>query len=264
VQDADFSDVAEPADTHVLSPLATGLGRALEAARGQGRELFGFAEHEVRTSWLGTSAGVRRRHVQPSGAVDLTGKSHDRSRSTYVSQATRDFSDVDIAAMDDQVRTRLGWQGRTVELGAGRYDTVLPATAVADLMVYLYWSSDGRTAHEGRSAASSAGGADAATACAAATRSGRSAAWTPRRDTAPVHTPRAVCSAVTTATVRPVPTPFVVRVLQAHRRFVEWSSVTTTEVPAWPVPAAASSSPRSTRSLLLTISPLIGRPPQRC
>jgi predicted Zn-dependent protease len=39
-----------------------------------------------------------------------------------------------------------------VQLPAGRYDTVLPPSAVADLMIYLAWSMDGRPAHEGRSA----------------------------------------------------------------------------------------------------------------
>lgn len=157
-QDQDFAAPAAAGGPEVLAPFAAGLGDALEAARREGRELFGYAEHVVGTSWLGTTAGVRRRHVQPRGAVDVTGKSHDRTRSTYVSQATRDFSDVDITALDAQVRTRLGWQARTLELEAGRYDTVLPATAVADLMVYLYWSSDARTAHEGRSAFSRRGG----------------------------------------------------------------------------------------------------------
>jgi len=156
--DADFGDAGVVGGPEVFGSLAAGLGPALREAREQGRELFGYAEHVIRTSWLGTSAGVRRRHVQPSGAVDLTGKSHDRTRSTYVSQATRDFSDVDIRALDDQVRTRLGWQARIVDVGAGRHDTVLPPTAVADLMVYLYWSSDARSAHEGRSVFSRRGG----------------------------------------------------------------------------------------------------------
>ena len=157
-QDARFADAAEVAGADGLARFARGLGQALEAARSEGRELFGFAEQNVTTTWLGTSAGVRRRHVQPTGAVDLTGKSHDRSRSTYVSRATRDIADVDVAAMDEHVRTRLQWQARTVELGPGRYDAVLPATAVADLMIYLYLSSDARSAHEGRSAFSRRGG----------------------------------------------------------------------------------------------------------
>jgi len=156
--DSDWADPADATGPAVLAGLAAGLGDAFGAARGDSSELFGYAEHGVRTTWLGTSAGVRRRHTQPSGTLELTGKSHQRSRSTYACQATRDFTDVDVLAMADGVRTRLGWQERRVDIDPGRYDVVLPPTTVADLMVYLYWSSDARSAHEGRSVFSRRGG----------------------------------------------------------------------------------------------------------
>ena len=151
----------QPADVTgpgVLEGLAAGLGDAFRAARSEGSELFGYAEHALRTTWLGTSVGVRRRHTQPAGIVELTGKSHQRTRSTYACQATRDFTDVDVLATAEQVRTRLGWQARRVDVDPGRYDVVLPPTTVADLMVYLYWSGDARSAHEGRSVFSKLGG----------------------------------------------------------------------------------------------------------
>ncbi|MFC5999467.1 metallopeptidase TldD-related protein [Quadrisphaera sp. GCM10027208] len=154
----DWMEPAPATGPDVLAGFAEGLGEALARARGQGRELFGFAEHGVRTTWLGTTAGTRRRHVQPQGTVELTGKSHDRARSTYVGRATRDFTDVDAAALDAEIEQRLAWQARRVDVPAGRYDTVLPPTAVADLMVYAYWSSDARSAHEGRSVFSRRGG----------------------------------------------------------------------------------------------------------
>ncbi len=156
--DPGFAASGEDTGPQVLAPFAEGLGPALEAARAADRELFGFAEHTVSTTWLGTSAGTRRRHVQPTGTVELTGKSHQRSRSTYVCQATRDFTDVDITSLDAEITTRLGWQAKRIELEPGRYDTVLPPTSVADLMIYLYWSSDARSAHEGRSVFSRKGG----------------------------------------------------------------------------------------------------------
>ena len=155
---ADFD--AEPAVTtsSVFAAFAPALGGALERARSEGRELFGFAEHDLATTYLGTSAGVRLRHDQPSGKAEITGKSHARSRSTYVGQATRDFADVDVAAMEAEVVRRLGWAARPVELKPGRYDTVLPPTAVADLMIYLYWSSSAREAFDGRTVFSRPGG----------------------------------------------------------------------------------------------------------
>lgn len=155
---ADWSAAAETTGPAILQGLAAGLGEAFGTSRGDGSELFGYAEHSVSTTWLGTSAGVRLRHTQPSGTVELTGKSHQRLRSTYACQATRDFSDVDVLAMAEQVRTRLAWQARRVDADPGRYDVVLPPTTVADLMVYLYLSADARSAQEGRSVFSRRGG----------------------------------------------------------------------------------------------------------
>ena len=158
-EDADFTTAAEHTGPQVLQGVAGGLGEALQQARSADRELFGFAEHMVRTTWLGTSAGARRRHVQPKGTLEMTGKSHQRSRSTYDCQYTRDFSDVDVLAMDAGLTQRLEWQGRRVDLAPGRYDTVLPAGSVADLLIYLYFVSDARSAYEGRTVFSTKGSA---------------------------------------------------------------------------------------------------------
>ncbi len=150
----------EPAVTSsaVFGAFAPALGAAFERARGEGRELFGFAEHDVSTTYLTSSAGLRLRHVQPSGRAEVTGKSHRRSRSSFVGQSTVDFTDVDVERLEAEVIRRLGWAAKTIDLGPGRYDTVLPPTAVADLMIYLYWSSSAREAHDGRTVFSKAGG----------------------------------------------------------------------------------------------------------
>ena len=52
--------------------------------------------------------------------------------------------------MLDELSTRLGWARRTVELPAGRYETIMPPSTVADMMIYLSWTMDGRGAQEGR------------------------------------------------------------------------------------------------------------------
>ena len=54
----------------------------------------------------------------------------------------------------DELSRRLDWSSRTVELPAGRYETLMPPSAVADMMIYLGWSMDGRGAQEGRTALS--------------------------------------------------------------------------------------------------------------
>jgi predicted Zn-dependent protease len=120
----------------------------MSAARADGIDLYGFATHSLTTTWLGSSTGLRRRHVQPTGHVELTGKGSGGS--TWAGQHTRDWTDVSVPALDGELRRRLGWGTRTVALPAGRYETLLPPTAVADLMAYAYWTAAGRSANEGR------------------------------------------------------------------------------------------------------------------
>lgn len=68
------------------------------------------------------------------------------------------FVDVSTDALLDDLALRLGWAARTVELPAGRYETLMPPSTVADMMIYLGWSMDGRGAEEGRTALSAPGG----------------------------------------------------------------------------------------------------------
>ena len=142
----------------VLRDFAAALGQTLRAAEGASRKLYGFAEHQLQSTFLGTSAGLRLRHDQPTGRVELNAKSADMARSAWTGVSTRDFTDVDIAGLDAGLTERLGWAERTVALPAGRYETLLPPTAVSDLLVYMYWSAGAKEAAEGRTVFSKPGG----------------------------------------------------------------------------------------------------------
>ena len=52
----------------------------------------------------------------------------------------------------------MGWSQRRIELPAGRYETLLPPSAVSDLMIYLYWTMEARDADEGRNVFAKPGG----------------------------------------------------------------------------------------------------------
>ncbi|MCX4509883.1 metallopeptidase TldD-related protein [Streptomyces sp. NBC_01619] len=154
----DFTDAPAETSSAVFTDFAPALGEAFARARSGGRELYGFANHELTSTYLGTSTGVRLRHDQPNGTLELNAKSPDRSRSAWAGRSTRDFKDVDPAALDGELATRLGWAERRIDLPAGRYETLLPPTAVADLLIYQLWSSSGRDAVEGRTVFSKPGG----------------------------------------------------------------------------------------------------------
>jgi predicted Zn-dependent protease len=151
---------ADPAATSidVFSDFAPALGEAFGAARDRDELLFGFAEHTMRTVYLGSSTGLRLRHDQPTGRVELNGKSPDFGRSVWAGVGTRDFRDVSVADLAADVERKMTWSQRRIELPAGRYETVLPPSAVSDLMIYLYWTMESRDADEGRNVFAKPGG----------------------------------------------------------------------------------------------------------
>ncbi|MFJ2772996.1 metallopeptidase TldD-related protein [Streptomyces sp. NPDC087300] len=155
----DFTEAPVETSSAVFADFAPALGEAFARARAGGRELYGFANHEFVTSYLGTSTGLRLRHDQPNGTLELNAKSPDRTKSAWAGRATRDFKDVDPAALDTELAQRLDWARRRIELPAGRYETLLPPTAVADLLIYQMWSSSARDAAEGRTVFAKPGGA---------------------------------------------------------------------------------------------------------
>jgi predicted Zn-dependent protease len=182
-----------PAETSiaVFSELAPALGDVFGRARSEGRALFGFAEHQLATTYLGTSTGIRVRHAQPTGRIEVTGKvADDWSRSSWVGQGTRDFTDVDITAVDAELARRLGWAARRVDLAPGRYETLLPPSAVADLLIYQYWTAVAREADDGRTVFSRPGGG---------TRVGERLAPSPLRMWSDPHEPGLECDPVVLA-----------------------------------------------------------------
>jgi predicted Zn-dependent protease len=118
--------------------------------------LYGYAHHSVSTTFLASSTGLRRRYTQPTGAVEINAKRGDAS--AWAGIGTPDFADVPTDLLLEQLSTRLGWAARRVELPAGRYETIMPPSTVADMMLYMAWAMAGRGAQEGRTAFSAPGG----------------------------------------------------------------------------------------------------------
>ncbi|HTX27120.1 MAG TPA: metallopeptidase TldD-related protein [Streptosporangiaceae bacterium] len=153
-----WDDTPGRTDIGVLRDFAAALGQTLREAEAAGRKLYGFAEHGLVSTFLGTSAGPRLRYDQPAGRIELNAKSADMVRSAWTGTATRDFTDVNIAGLDAGLAERLGWAERSVPLPPGRYETLLPPTAVSDLLVYLYWQAGAKDAVDGRTVFSKPGG----------------------------------------------------------------------------------------------------------
>ena len=153
-----FDEAPVTTSFEVYADLLPSLAAAFDDARSGDRVLYGFARHETTTTHLGSSTGVRLRWVQPTGTLELNAKSADLRRSSWGGLSTPDFRGVTVDDLSASLTRRLEWARRTADLPAGRYDTVLPPTAVADFMINLAWSAAARPAHEGRSAFSTPGG----------------------------------------------------------------------------------------------------------
>ncbi|MCZ0727882.1 metallopeptidase TldD-related protein [Mycolicibacterium iranicum] len=133
-----------------------GVANSLTRGFRGGDTLFGYARHILETTFVATSSGLRRRFTQPNGSVEINAKRNGAS--AWVGVSTPDFVDVPTDSMLDELGTRLSWAGRTVELPAGRYETIMPPSTVADMMIYLTWTMGGRGAQEGRTALAAPGG----------------------------------------------------------------------------------------------------------
>lgn len=148
----DWDEPAARTGAEAFGGIATALTRGFQGAD----TLYGFAHHIVETTYLATSTGVRRRYTQPTGSVEINAKRDGAS--AWAGTSTPSFIDVPVDAMLAELSTRLDWSARTVELPAGRYETLMPPSTVADMMIYLGWTMEGRGAQEGRTALSAPGG----------------------------------------------------------------------------------------------------------
>jgi predicted Zn-dependent protease len=148
----DWDDAVPGTGAEVFADVAGSLVRGFRGAD----TLYGFAHHVVETTFLGTSTGVRRRFTQPTGSVEINAKRDGAS--AWAGTGTPWFVDVPTDRLLDELSMRLGWAKRTVDLPAGRYETIMPPSTVADMMIYLGWTMDGRGAQEGRTALSAPGG----------------------------------------------------------------------------------------------------------
>jgi predicted Zn-dependent protease len=149
---ADWDSPVPTTGADVFADVATSLARGF----GRSDRLYGFARHELDTTFVATSGGLRRRFTQPTGSVEINAKRDGAS--AWAGVSSPDFASVPTDSMLDTLSTRLDWSRRTVSLEPGRYETLMPPSTVADMMIYLSWTMDGRGAQEGRTALSAPGG----------------------------------------------------------------------------------------------------------
>ncbi|HEX3333590.1 MAG TPA: hypothetical protein VHS57_04570, partial [Acidimicrobiales bacterium] len=130
----------EETDASALEPVLFSLSGAFDRARARDAVLAGFAEIDVATLYVGTSTGVRLSHVQPTGSVNLVGRTADGTGSAWVGVPT---IEPGFAEMEQEIWRRLDWAARQVSLEAGRYEVILPPSGVGDMMAMIAFDAIG-------------------------------------------------------------------------------------------------------------------------
>jgi predicted Zn-dependent protease len=150
-----FGAAPRETDVSVLAPVLSGLSAAFDRARRRDAVLAGFAEYGISTLYLGTSTGVRLSFSQPTGAVNLVGRTVDGTGSAWTGSPSITPS---FDLMEEEIWRRLDWSRRAVSLEPGPYEVILPPTGVADMMGSLFFHAmGGQDAEDGRTVFSAEG-----------------------------------------------------------------------------------------------------------
>jgi predicted Zn-dependent protease len=156
--DADHDAPVPETSLDIMGEVLDSLRELTSRAELRGITMAGFFSHALETTTVGTSAGSLRRFTQPTGSVQVVARSDGGHRSTWRGLSTPQFVAVPMDEIEAQLYQRLEWAQRSVEIPAGRYETIMSPSTVADMMAYLYFSTEGPDAVEGRTVFSRPGG----------------------------------------------------------------------------------------------------------
>ncbi|HEX4127245.1 MAG TPA: metallopeptidase TldD-related protein [Acidimicrobiales bacterium] len=152
----DFGLDPPETDSGALEGVLGALSGAFGRARARDAVLAGFAEQDLATIYLGSSTGLRLSFAQPTAAVSLVGRTTDGTGSAWVGEPTIAPS---LERMEQEIWRRLDWATTQVALDAGRYEVIMPPSAVGDMMAMLAFDAlGGQDAEDGRTVFSKEGG----------------------------------------------------------------------------------------------------------
>ena len=152
----DFGLEPDETDSGALEGILSALSGAFGRARDRDAVLAGFAEQDVATLYLGSSTGLRLSHAQPTSAMSLVGRTADGTGSAWVGEPTISPS---LERMEQEIWRRLDWATTQILLEAGRYEVIMPPSAVSDMMAMLAFDAlGGQDAEDGRTVFSREGG----------------------------------------------------------------------------------------------------------
>ena len=146
--------------TALASPVERrdGVKAALDRARGRGLDASGFFETGAHWGAIANKKGNFGFHRQTSATYETTMRTSDGTGSGYASLRAPRLSAVDPSSIAERAARKAETSARPRDFAPGRYTVILEPEAVADLLFYLAFSLNQRSADEGRSFLSKPGG----------------------------------------------------------------------------------------------------------
>lgn len=134
------------------------LGMLFKRAGSEDVLLFGYASQNAVTSYLATSAGIRRRFSRLHSLFQMNAKSPDYKKSVSHTTFQSKIADAEPEKMYERLAQRMEWSQRVVPQEAGHYPVILESAAVNAILQHMLTQWTARDADEGRTALSKPGG----------------------------------------------------------------------------------------------------------
>ena len=129
-----------------------------EQAKANRLSIAGFIEANAGATAVATNAGLFAYHASTDVSMSTTARTPDGTGSGYAVTGSRDWADVDAAALGRRAADKALASRNPQAIEPGMYTVVLEPQAVADVLPLLFGSFNARSTDEGRSAFSKPGG----------------------------------------------------------------------------------------------------------
>ena len=116
-----------------------------------GVDATGFAQVEAQCTAMATSAGLFAYDRQTEADFTVTARRKDGSWSGWAGGSEFRFGQLDADRIAERAVTKASHSQPPLDLDPGQYTVILEASAAGELLQYLMWSLDARSADEGRS-----------------------------------------------------------------------------------------------------------------
>jgi predicted Zn-dependent protease len=148
----------EPSANIRSGQLAAAAKTIIEQARGRNIDAAGYGETGRGFSAMATSAGLFAYDRNTQSRFAITARNQAGTWSGWAGGLDTRFDRLDASAIGARAIGKAAYDTAPVDLDPGKYTVILEPSAVADLVSFLLWNLDARSADEGRSFLAKKGG----------------------------------------------------------------------------------------------------------